>query len=227
LQLGDALAAKGDLEGQETEYKAACNIDRDDPLLKTVRASRFISLAKLQLKRKEFPEALASAATAIQLNPDAPYAYLVRAQAMHLQGRDAQATTERNKAETYIKQAMAKDKKPPDLAVPLAIFIDDDAPELIRLLEPEEKTLSAFEKMLLATAYFAVGTPEIGEAEFNKSLEDPKMNTAEVHFTLAGLLRQAQWTEKAVKEYSTAYAMDPENVTYKYEYEALRRQDSR
>ena len=215
VQLGDALAAKGDLEAQETEYKAACNIDKDDPLLKTVRARRYVSLAKLQTKRKEFSEATATAAIALQLDPDDPYAYLVVAQAMHSQGRDAEATAERDKAETYIKQAMMKEKKPLDLAVPLAIFIDDDAPELIRLLEPAEKSLSAIEKVLLATGYFAAGAPEIGEAEFNKALENPKMNTAQAHFTLAGLLRQAQSTEKAVKEYSTAYAMDPENLTYR------------
>ena len=116
-----------------------------------------------------------SATTALQLDSNDLYAYLVRAQAMLLAGRSADATAERSKAETAINQLMAKKKKPPDMTIPLVIFVEDDSPEVIRLLEPAEKRLTALERMLLASAYFDIGKPEDGEAEFRKAFEDTKI----------------------------------------------------
>ncbi len=222
LLLGDALAGKGDLAAQETEYKAACNLGKGDALVRNVRASCFVSLAKLQIGLKEYADAEASGATALELNSTELSAYLVRARAMEAEDRAADATAERNKAEVAIKQVMANEKKPPDTTVPLAIFVLDYSLELIRLLEPAESRLTSFEKLMLAAAYFDVGRSADGEIEFRKSLEDPRSNTAQAHFSLAELFKDAGWTQKAMKEYGKAYEMDPENVTYRYEYESLR-----
>jgi tetratricopeptide (TPR) repeat protein len=224
VQLGEALGAKGDLTAQETEFKAACNIDKDDALLKTSRATRYVSLAKLQIVLKEYPDAEKSAATALRLNPNELYAYLVRARAMELDGHTSDAASERNRLEVVTRQLMEKEKKPSGMKVPLAIFALNDSPELVRLLEPAQQQLTSLERMLLAIAYFDLGRSVDGETQFRKALEDPVENTAQSHFTLAELFKKAEWTQKAVKEYGEAYEMDPENWTYRYKYESLRKQ---
>jgi tetratricopeptide (TPR) repeat protein len=179
---------------------------------------------KLQIARKEYSDAQASTKTAIQLDASHIYAYLVCAQALEQQGRADQAAQERNRAQEILNQLSAKDRNSPGLAVPLAIFVDDDPKEIVRLLEPAIPRLTSLERTQLATAYFTLGRPIEGEAEFQKVFEEPKWNTAQVHRLYAQLLQQAGWLQKAKRECSRAYEMDPENLTFKYEYEKLRQQ---
>jgi tetratricopeptide (TPR) repeat protein len=114
IRLGDALAAKGDLTGQETEYKAACNLGKHDSLLSNQRASRFVALAKLQIERREYDEADTSLDEALRLAPNANgfYAYLVRAQLLEKEEKLPQAQAQRKKVESMVAQEMAKEQRP-------------------------------------------------------------------------------------------------------------------
>jgi tetratricopeptide (TPR) repeat protein len=223
-QLGDALAAKGDLAGQETEYKAACNLDKNDPLLANQRASRFVALAKLQISHSELGEAAANLDKALQLDPNGLYAYLVRAQLLEKKGQIPEAQAERKKAESVVTEQMKKEKKSSFVpSHPLAIFAENDPQETVRILEVSKEHLTSIERMMLALAYFDLGRRDEGLAQLDKFFEDPKFNTAQAHFTFAEALKKARLNQEAEEHYRKAYEMDPENTTYRYEYETLRR----
>ncbi len=226
VRLGDALAAKGDLAGQETEYKAACNLDTNDPLLANQNASRFIALAKLQIIRGEFEGADVNLDKALQLDPNALYAYLVRAQLLEKKGQVSEAQAQRNKAEAILVEERRKEKKnePLDTSAPLVVFVENDPRETVRILEPLRDSLTGFDKVMLALAYFDLGRKDDGIGEFEKAFAaDPKVDTAQAHFTFAEALKKAGLSQKAEEHYRRASEMDPENTTYRYEYEAIRK----
>lgn len=223
VRYGDALAAKGDLTGQETEYKAACNLDKNDPLLANQRASRFIALAKLQIARAEYGEAETNLQEALRLDPNELYVYLVRAQLLEIKGQSIEAQTQRKMAEAQVKEMMKKEKGvPPGLSQPLAVFAEEDPQEIVRILEPSKDHLASIERMMLALAYFDLGRKDEALAQLDKFFEDQKVNTAQAHFTFAEALKKARLSQKAEEQYQKAYEMDPENTTYRYEYEALK-----
>jgi tetratricopeptide (TPR) repeat protein len=214
-QLGDALGAKGDLAGQETEYKAACSLNKND-------ASRFVALAKLQITRGEFQEADASLDEALRLDPNGLYAYLVRAQVLEKEGKTPQAQAQRNKAESMAVQEAKKEKMSHVPSEPLAVFVENDPQETVRILEPSKEHLTSVERMMLALAYFELKRKDEGVAEINRFFDDPKVNTAQAHFTFAEALKKAGLHQRAEEHYRKAYEMDPENTTYRYEYEVTR-----
>jgi len=226
VQLGDALAVKGDLVGQETEYKAACNLDKNDPLLANQRASHFVALAKLQIDHSELAEAATDLDKALQLDPNGLYAYLVRAQLLEKKGQIPEAQAQRKKAESAVIELMKKEKKSSFVLVPsqpLAIFVENDPQETVRILEPSKEHLTSIERMMLALACFDLGKKDEGLTQLDKFFEDPKFITAQAHFTFAEALKKARLNQEAEQQYRKAYEMDPENTTYRYEYEALRR----
>jgi|SRR2546427_3417217 len=226
VRLGDALAGNDDLEGQETEYKAACSLNKNDPLLANQRASRFVALAKLQISRTEFKEAEASLDEALRLDPNGLYAHIVRAQLLEKEGQIPQAQAQRKKAELAVIELMKKEKKSSFVLVPsqpLAIFVENDPQETVRILEPSKEHLTSIERMMLALAYLDLGRKDDGMTEFQKGFDDPQMNTAQAHFTFAEALKKARFNQEAEEQYRKAYEMDPENTTYRYEYEALKR----
>jgi tetratricopeptide (TPR) repeat protein len=224
VQLGDALAVKGNLAGQETEYKAACSLNKNDPLLANQRASHFVTLAKLQISRTEFKEAEASLDEALRLDPNGLYAYIVRAQLLEKEGQIPQAQAQRKKAESAVAELMKKEKKSSFVpSQPLAIFVENDPQETVRILETSKEHLTSIERMMLALAYFDLGRRDEGLAQLDKFFEDPKLITAQAHFTFAEALKKARLNQEAEQQYRKAYEMDPENTTYRYEYEALGR----
>jgi Tfp pilus assembly protein PilF len=226
VRLGDALAGNGDLAGQETEYKAACSLDKNDPLLANQRASHFVALAKLQIGHSEFGEAAANLDKALQLDPNELYAYLVRAQLLEKKGQILEAQAERKRAESAVTELMKKEKKSSFVLVPsqpLAIFAENDPQETVRMLELSKEHLTSIERMMLALAYFDLGRKDEGFAQLDKFFEDPKFNTAQAHFTFAEALKKATLNQEAKEQYRKAYEIDPENTTYRYEYEALKR----
>lgn len=219
VRLGDALAANGDLAGQETEYRAACN-------LANKRASRFIALARLQIVRGEYKEAETNLDQALRLDPNALYAYLVRAQLMEKKGQLSEAQAERKKVKSIVAEQMKKEKKSFFIIAPsepLALFAEDDPQETVRILESSKEHLTSFERLMLALAYLGLGRKDEGMTEFQKSFGDPQVNTAQAHFTFAEALKKARLNQEAEEQYRKAYEMDPENTTYRYEYEALKR----
>jgi tetratricopeptide (TPR) repeat protein len=226
VRLGDALAAKGDLTGQETEYKAACNLGKNDPLLANQRASRFVALAKLQIVREEYTDAEINLHQALQLDPNAFYAYLVHAQLLEKKGQIPKAQAERKRAESMTAEQMKKEKSSLGISSPLAVFVEDDPPEIVRILEPSKEHLVSIERMMLALAYFDLGRKDEGLALLDKFFEDQKVNTAQAHFTFAEALKKTGLSQKAEELYRKAYEMDPENTTYRYEYEVIRRTNS-
>ena len=104
----------------------------------------------------------------------------------------------------------------------LAVFVENDPQETVRILEPSKEHLTSVERMMLALAYFELKRKDEGVAEINRFFDDPKVNTAQAHFTFAEALKKAGLHQRAEEHYRKAYEMDPENTTYRYEYEVTR-----
>jgi tetratricopeptide (TPR) repeat protein len=214
--LGRAYAYAKDYQDQETEYKAAVTLDN-----KT--AERYLVLARLQIQRGELADAETSISGAIRNDPLALNGYLLRARIYEKRGNVAAATRERATAETLLAAEMKKEKSASrmDTAVPLAVFTYNDPEETSRLLEAARPRLTAFDKRILASVYFDLGRPDEGLKLYEESVSDPKLNNAQSHFLVAEALRRAGLNAKAEEHYRRAYQMDPANVTYRYEMEAI------
>jgi tetratricopeptide (TPR) repeat protein len=215
--LARAFEAAGDLADSETEYKAASNLDKNSP-------SRFTALAKIQIKRNELADAKQNVANAVRLNRLELYAYLLNARILDLEGDSDSARSEREKAESLLvedsQKSHAHDKE--FTAVPLALFAVDDPEELIRLEKAHQHNLTAFDRRLLAIAYLSRGRNDQALTELAKDISDSKMNTAGDNFIVAEALHCAGMDDRAEEFYRRAYEMDPENTTYRHEFEALR-----
>jgi tetratricopeptide (TPR) repeat protein len=228
VSLGDAFAAKGDLENQEAEYIAACSLQKNNPLFSKERTNPSLStqltkLARIQIKHGKLREAAESLDKAIQADPQDVYAYLLRARVLELEGRVSEAAIQRKKAESIVADETRKEKKESSpFSTPLIWFVVDDEDEIIRILETQnERTVS--DREILALAYWETGHKDEAVAELKTALKNLKLNTAFDNFSLAEALRKVELNQKAQEYYRKAYELDPENRTYRYEYEAIQK----
>ena len=229
-QLGDALGRKGDLIGQETEYSAACSLDKKDPVFSKEKANPVLSkqltdLARVQIEHGKFGEADETLTRAIQADPQTFYAYLLRARIFERKGQPAEAEAQRQKAKTLLAEQTQKEKNHSgEFSQPLILYVLDDPLEVMRILNSSNTQLTPTDRSILAGAYFDLGRVNDAVSEFERGLkEDPQFATAQTHFIFAEALKKAKLNQKAEEQYRKAYEMDPENMTYSYEYEAIRR----
>lgn len=220
-RLGDALAAKGDLAGQETEYKAACNLDKNN-------AKRLAALARLQITRGELREAEEHLDRALQADRFELYAYLLRARILQMRGQMSDAEAQRQKAESLLAEEEQKEKrvksemKSEGLSAPLVIFVEDDPQEIVRIIKSLKEPLRPLDRRVLGLAYLELEEKEEGTTELEKSFADSELDIARSHFIVAEAFKKAGLYQRAVDHYRRAYEMDPENTTFRYEYETLR-----
>jgi tetratricopeptide (TPR) repeat protein len=155
---------------------------------------------------------------------------LVLAQLLETKGMLQNAQAMREKAETVVVQHYAKfpkaNRHPPwtpwDFDVP-----DDDPKEKVRILESaKDNNLTPVYRLELALAYFESGRADEGLAQVERLPDDPKVIDAYRRFFLGEALKKAGLNTTASEQYRKAYEMDPENVTYRYEYEATKERKS-
>src|SRR5258708_30021328 len=229
-QLGDALGRKGDLIGQETEYNAACSLDKKDPTFSKEKTNPVLSkqltdLARVQIERGKFSEADETLTRAIQADPQTLYAYLLRARIFERKGQPTEAQAQRQRAKILLSEETRKEKNHSgEFSQPLILFAMDDPLEVVRIFNSSNTPLTPTDHRILAGAYFDLGRVNDAVSEFEKSLTgDSQFDTAQSHFIFAEALKKAGLVQKAEEHYRKAYEMDPENTTYRYEYEALKR----
>jgi len=215
--LARALDKSGDLPNAEAEYIAASNLDEDN-------AVRLTTLARFQIKRREFADAKDTIDRALKTHPMDLYAYLLRARIFELEGQPDRAALERNKADGLLRDDMrkSKSKSAENTAVPLAIFAIGDSEELVRLEETNAANLTSSDRMMLFIANLDLGRKNEALAELPKIFDDPKANTAKDNFLVAEGLKGANLSQEAEKFYRKAYEIDPQNLTYRFELNAIR-----
>ncbi len=84
-------------------------------------------------------------------------------------------------------------------------------------------SLSGFERIELASAYFALGRVQNGKEQWEKAMaSDPKIENAVTHSNLGEELVKAGAFEDAFSHLRRAYELDPQNATFRMEYDAVR-----
>jgi tetratricopeptide (TPR) repeat protein len=82
---------------------------------------------------------------------------------------------------------------------------------------------SALERIALASAYFALGRVRDAKEQWEKSFSsDTKLDTAVSHARLGEQLVKASALTDALAHFQRAYELDPQNTTFRMEYEAVR-----
>jgi tetratricopeptide (TPR) repeat protein len=109
--------------------------------------------------------------------------------------------------------------------------IEDDkqasAHEIITFLEPliSTGTLKPMDLISLGLAYCNIGRPidckNIAEAGIRSGR---KLNTPTFHHNLAQALLENQDLRGALEHFQEAYERDPQNMTYRMDYDATKRQ---
>jgi tetratricopeptide (TPR) repeat protein len=90
-------------------------------------------------------------------------------------------------------------------------------------LEPRLENLSDYERIELATSYFALGRPQDGKREWEKAINaDPASDTPVSNFTIAEELMKAGDFDSALPHLQRAYELDPQNLTYRMDYDKVR-----
>ena len=95
--------------------------------------------------------------------------------------------------------------------------------EIVSILESRIDSLSAYERVELATAYFALGRVPSGQQQWEKAIaSSSNVDTALSHFNLGEELRKTGALDGALLHLRRAYELDPQNSTFRMEYNTVR-----
>jgi tetratricopeptide (TPR) repeat protein len=188
-------------------------------------------LARVYIAQKDYPSALQQANEASR--SDDPYGdYYLRASIYDASGEANKAAETRANAHAAIMAALSKESPKSRAAFdewsyPEVAFMssDDDgaqAHEVISLLEPHVASgkLKATDLMLLGVSYCVAGrVPECKEKSRAAMLMSKKLDTGQNHHQLGEALKKAGDIRGAAEEFEQAYQRDPQNNTYRMDYE--------
>jgi len=193
-------------------------------------------LAGVYVAERKYDKALAEADAAAQANPNDAITYeYLRAAIYDHAAQPEKARLTRLRASREVQAEMKKGPRGPEmdanLAYPQAVFMsieaddDDSAHEVVTLLEPLASggTLKAMDLSTLGFAYCTLGRAADCERYVEAAFRaNGKLNNAHAHHNLAEALLKAHDQVGAVEHFRQAYELDPENVTYRMDYESMR-----
>jgi tetratricopeptide (TPR) repeat protein len=202
------------------------------------------ALAKIRLKLahalmldKKYDDAITQSKAALEADHNQFAALYLEAEIYDAKQDHTQATKIRNDAEAAIRKEMISEgarKNISELGDPRVAFLfdgiwneDSEDPampgEMVTILEPRLTSLSALERIALASAYFALGRVRDAKEQWEKSFSsDTKLDTAVSHARLGEQLVKASALTDALAHFQRAYELDPQNTTFRMEYEAVR-----
>jgi tetratricopeptide (TPR) repeat protein len=195
-----------------------------------------LKLAHILLLEKKYDDAIELTQAALSADHTAFVGLYLQAQIYDAKGERDRASRVRQDASTQInKEATSENLKGGAAEIdPRVVFLQDrlwndrfDYPalpsEVIGILEPRLARLSTVERLMLAWAYFASGRSEDGKREWESALlADPKMNTAQANFQLGQQLLKTNLAAEALPHFQRAYELDPQNTTFRLQYENSR-----
>ena len=95
--------------------------------------------------------------------------------------------------------------------------------EIVSILEPRIASRSSFERVELALAYFALGRVPSGEQQWEKAIaSDLEIDNAVSHSNLGEQLLKSGALGDALPHLRRAYELDPQNATFRMDYDATR-----
>ena len=226
-QLADALRKAGDHDRADTEYRVAMKLAPEIAAYK-------LSLARSLIERQRYKEASVLLDAAVASDP---YARMLRAQMFDKQGEIDKAIVETGEVRRRVLEELKSDPKLKEVTDPLTAMaaVESDWQDVIRLLEPVKASgrLLIMDHRILGEAYLRVGRKTEGVKQIHAAFSlaaassHSLSKSAKAQFSAAELLAQFGASEHAAKYYQKAYELDPQNVTYRLQYEASRQSGSR
>jgi tetratricopeptide (TPR) repeat protein len=232
----------------EAKYKKGETASSWDDLLKRLvnverqyHAEHSLALTHLKLARdlmleKQWEGAVGETRSALEADNTEFVALYLCAEIYDAKGDYDQASKTRDMAGSVIqKQAANEFSKSPQKdrpqADPRVIFLMDTLwnggsgypalpSEIVSILEPRIDNSSAYERVILATAYFALKRVPEAKAQWEKAIAmDSKLDTAIGNHNLGRQLLEAGAFSYALPHLQRAYELDPQNMTYRTDYE--------
>jgi tetratricopeptide (TPR) repeat protein len=196
-----------------------------------------LKLAHVLLLEKKYEEAIGQTKAALEADQYEFCALYLRAEILDANGDHGQAVKARDEAGSAIRKQADKEysqnKKRPEID-PRVLFLNDKLwnersgqpafpSEIVSILEPRVAALSTGERVELATAYFALGRVLEAKQQWEKAIaSDQTADNAVGHSNLGQELLKARAVNDALPHLRRAYELDPENLTYRIEYEQVR-----
>jgi len=196
-----------------------------------------MKLAHVLLLEKKFDEAALQAEAALEADHNEFAAFYLQAEIADARGDHDQANKIRDTGAASIQKETASEsgwkKNKPDMD-PRVLFLNDTIwntdsgypafpTEIISILEPRVSALSPYERVDLAMAYFAVGRVPSGKEQWEKAIaSNSQIDNAVSHANLGEQLVIANAFDDALPHFRRAYELDPQNTTFRKEYEAVR-----
>ena len=196
-----------------------------------------MKLAHILLLEKKSDDAAQQAKAALEADRNEFAALYMQAEIADARGDHDQANKIRGAAGTTIQKQAESDpgwKKNKLDIDPRVVFLNDTIwnedsgypafpTEIISILEPRVGSLSPFERVDLATAYFAVGRISSGREQWEKAIaSDSSIDNAVSQNNLGQELVKASAFDDALPHLRRAYELDPQNTTFRKEYDAIR-----
>ena len=197
-----------------------------------------MKLAHILLLDKKYDDALVQAKAALEADHNDFASFYLQAEICDAEGKQDQANKIRETAAAKIQKEAASDagwkKNKPEMD-PRVLFLSDtlwNSPsgypafpsEIVSILEPRiASQLSGFERVELASAYFALGRAQSGKEQWEKAItSDSEVDNAVSHTSLGEELLKRGYLEDAFQHLRRAYELDPQNATFRMEYDTVR-----
>jgi len=206
----------------------------------TLLADLHLRLARALMLEKDYASAVAETQAALDANNTEFVALYLRAQIYDAKDDHESASRTRELASSAVQKQAANEfsklpqKDRPRLD-PRVIFLTDTLwngdsgypalpSEIVSILEPRVDSLSAYERVTLATAYFALRRVPEAKSQWEKAIAmDSKIDTAKSNANLGRELLKAGSFSDALPHLRRAYELDPQNMTYRTDYELAQR----
>lgn len=193
-----------------------------------------LKLARVLFLSTKYDEAIAQTQAVLDGDENAFAAFYLRAQVYDTKGDHDLANKTRDFAASAIQKLVAsersKGRAAPEID-PRVLFLNDALwnkqsgypafpSDIVSILEPRVTKLSAFERVMLATAYFGLGRASEAKQQWEQAIAaDPKIDTALSHANVGRELMRAGALSDALPHLQRAYELDPQNVTFRMDYE--------
>jgi tetratricopeptide (TPR) repeat protein len=208
-------------------------------------AETHLKLARVLMLQREWDAALAETRAALDADKTAFGSLYLQAQIYDAAGDHGRAEEARRTASAAIEKLMEKERgrsqaggidgdprllllsSELDFSVP-AVHDSDGLPvlfasEIVMIAEPKVSRLSPMDRFILAEAYFCLGRVQDGKDQSEKAIaSDSTFDTAKAHARLGQRLLKSGSLADAVQHLRRAYELDPQNMTYRIDYEAAK-----
>jgi tetratricopeptide (TPR) repeat protein len=199
-------------------------------------AQMHLRLARVLVLQKKWDGAVTETQAALDADETGFGAYYLRAQIYDTEGDHKRADESRQSAHTAIQKLVkgsSHSAEEIDLD-PRLLFLSEGAvdaesgamtfpSEILSILEPRLAKLSPMERIMIAEAYLELGRVQDATRQWEKAISnDPKLDNAVAHADLGKRLSKVGSLRDALPHLQRAYELDPQNATYRMDYEATK-----